>query len=259
MANQGWSDQEVKLLITYATEPREELLRRLPGRKIEGIQKKARDLGFKLRRGTWTIRRLARESGYERCQIERAARALSVRRRKSYINNRGERAASNAHAAISDENADRILEYLRQEGAGELFISHHGGPTHRWSLRTTWQACRLCGTNGTSPGNRHGGQGLCVRCYQRASYKVGAQNIEAYIAEVKNDGRLHILRNAWSRYWKRCRLCRTRSKAGNHEHEAKGLCSWCYRMACRTLGPPMVEDYIAQVMAGSRQHHGRPR
>jgi hypothetical protein len=177
------------VLINYATEPREKLLRRLPGRKIEGIWLKARLLGFKLRRGTWTVRRLARASGYERCHIERAVKALGVRRGKPRRNKNGDRAGPNAHSAISDENAQRALEYLRQEGAGELFISGHNEPTHRWSLRTKWKACRLCGTNGTSPGNRYGGQGLCRRCYHRVRHKVGAENVEAYILAEGDRGR----------------------------------------------------------------------
>lgn len=92
-----------------------------------------------LSRGSWSLRRFARETGYSISQLRRAQRALRQKWRRT-----GRRGSF----LLSDDQVDEILEWLKHD---------YWDPKHRLYV------CLWC----RSAGRPHRAVGLCSRCYYR--------------------------------------------------------------------------------------------
>lgn len=150
-----WTKGEISILeqlvgnASYST-----LQKRLQGRSLESIKKKARQLGFTLSRGTWTLNRVMQETGYNWKQIYRARDVLN-----QYWRRATETKAKHGKFLITDEQALEIMDYLKREHYP--FTSRYGQPTLRWSRYHT--ICSSC----KSTKRPHYGRGMCESCWKR--------------------------------------------------------------------------------------------
>lgn len=121
-----------------------ELMELLPRRNRVAIERRCYELGFSPTQGTYTRGRIERETGYDWRQIRRARDAIGqVWKRyglRKYM--------------ISEEQVYEIIEYLKNE-------------TRKWSRQYDLDSCIACGASGTGERDRHSGDGLCKRCWDR--------------------------------------------------------------------------------------------
>lgn len=121
-----------------------ELMQELPRRNREAIERRCYELGFTPTQGTYTRGKIERDTGYDWRQIRRARDALGQEWKRYGLRK----------YMISDEQVQDIIEYLRTE-------------TRKWSKRYNLDQCVVCGTNGDGERERHSGDGLCKRCWDR--------------------------------------------------------------------------------------------
>lgn len=124
-----------------------ELMEMLPRRTRAGIESRCRKLGFSPTQGTFTRLGIERETGYDWRQIRRAKDAIGqVWKRygiRKYI--------------ITEDQLDDIIEYLKNE-------------TTKWSKQWDLDGCRQCGVSGTADSDRHSGDGLCKKHWDKRRY-----------------------------------------------------------------------------------------
>ncbi len=121
-----------------------ELMELLPRRNRVAIERRCYELGFSPTQGTYTRGRIERETGYDWRQIRRARDGIGqVWKRyglRKYM--------------ISDDQVQEIIEYLKNE-------------KRRWSRQYGLDACIICNASGNSERERHSGDGLCKRCWDK--------------------------------------------------------------------------------------------
>ena len=124
-----------------------ELMEILPSRTRAAIESRCRKLGMAPTQGTFTRCGIERDTGYDWRQIRRARDALGQTWKRYGVRK----------YIITEDQLDDITEYLKHE------------PT-KWSKRWNLDACRVCGTNGTSDSERHSGDGLCKSDWDKRRY-----------------------------------------------------------------------------------------
>jgi hypothetical protein len=121
-----------------------ELMDLLPRRNRVAIERRCYELGFSPTQGTYTRGRIERETGYDWRQIRRARDAIGQTWKRYGLRK----------YMISDDQVIEIIEYLKNE-------------KRKWSRQYDIDCCVQCRASGTGERERHSGDGLCKRCWDR--------------------------------------------------------------------------------------------
>lgn len=151
-----------------------------PDRTYEAVLRMASRLGFTLHQGTWTLRRLMDETGYNQKQIFRARDELRQHWMRTDYKDRshlvdGVRRGGTRYL-ISDEQALAIIDYLKDEHKRYKYTSRHGTPRLRWAKG--YDCCQDCGTTKRP----HYGKGCCQPCLKLR--KRGVVNVAAVLRRL---------------------------------------------------------------------------
>ena len=138
----GWSALRKRTSKSGVVDPAKEDDPKL--RTKAAIQEKIRRTfnGGGITRGSYTVNQAERETGYDRTQLKRAAKALSQR---------WSRTAKGGNYLISAEQIEDIVAWLAHD---------------YWSIRLELYCCEGCGTDT----QEHYRFGLCRRCFTRLYY-----------------------------------------------------------------------------------------
>lgn len=163
-----WTKQEDNVLIENADSAY--ITSKLPGRSLEAIRKRARELGFFLFQGTWTLQKICRETGYNWKQVQRAKKSLKQAWKK-------ESGGKSSRFVIQDWQVDAIVEFLANEKTPFCGTRRDGTPFPKSAWSTHFDRCQRCGTQGTKTTQRHAGRGLCFLCNRHLR---GTEELEKY-------------------------------------------------------------------------------
>lgn len=125
-----------------------ELLDMLPRRNRVAIERRCYELGYSPTQGTYTRGKIERETGYDWRQIRRARDAIGQIWKRYGLRK----------YMITEDQVQEIVEYLRIE-------------KRKWSRQYNIDNCIQCGTSGTGERERHSGDGLCKRCWDRRRHQ----------------------------------------------------------------------------------------
>lgn len=140
-----WSREEDLILIKNCGQLSIfELMELLPRRNRVAIERHCYELGYSPTQGTYTRGKIERDTGYDWRQIKRARDA---------IGQNWKRYGSRKYMITWDQ-VQEIIEYLKNE-------------TRKWSKHYGLDGCRVCGATGSTERERHSGDGLCKRCWDR--------------------------------------------------------------------------------------------
>jgi len=121
-----------------------ELMQLLPRRNRVAIERHCYELGYSPTQGTYTRGKVERDTGYDWRQIRRARDALG-QNWKRY---------GSRKYMITWDQVEEIIDYLKNE-------------TRKWSKQYGLDSCRVCGADGNTERERHSGDGLCKKCWDR--------------------------------------------------------------------------------------------
>lgn len=211
------AEDEHTLMWWWGNEPPEKTAERV-GRTMYGCQQKIYKLlgrGGHLT-GFVTLNQLSGWHGRSTQTYLKAAKELRVQFRTHRTG------SGRVWRLFSEEQADQILEHLNRPAK---FLTQAGVEVHRWAR--DFDQCIHCKTDGTDYQQRHGGNGLCIRCHQR--WRRGT-------IKVSSLPPFGALRKRWSIKYDCCIACATTSR----QHAGKGLCDACKRKVKRGLLEPLL-------------------
>ena len=150
-----WTKEEDSQLIFYWGNRSTEWISKKLGRTVKACEKRMLMItgSRSIKRGKWTQRSLAEETGFTYPQIRWAVEELGLQVKRPPNKNRTKKAKKarpwdNKAWLIDDEQADKIIEWLCR---------------YRWMKNNKYPNCRDCGTKDTP----HKGKGLCKRCHSK--------------------------------------------------------------------------------------------
>lgn len=146
-----WSRDQELGLVNHLGVAGQAKLERKTGQSLKAIQAKAhRSFGtYSITRGTYSLREVARETGYIRTQLFRAQRALRQRWHRTKVGGR---------FMITLAQLDELVEWLR---------------TDYWSARHALYGCVWC----TTEDRPMHAAGLCARCYHNYRRRCAAAGL----------------------------------------------------------------------------------
>lgn len=162
------AEEDAKLSFDWGVFRVETIARKL-GRPRGGVVERAKRLQLgSPARGTVTVVGLSGKTGYGKTQIKNAARQLGITIGRRVTLNRAKRGGAR-HTAIDEEDAERIVDFLKGRPDGTRIRAEHKGAWNelgRGGHRKP-PACVACGTNERP----HYAKDLCRGCYEKMSRK----------------------------------------------------------------------------------------
>lgn len=116
--------------------------------------------------GVFTQDELSKKTGYHIGTLARARDSLG-QKWKRY----GKKDAANHAYMITEDQADEIVEFLKEEGNLDNlpFVTQDNLRSAKWSF--AFDKCTECSTNGNEPHQRYHGNGMCSRCWGKNYYR----------------------------------------------------------------------------------------
>lgn len=121
-----------------------ELMDLLPRRNRVAIERRCYELGFSPTQGTYTRLKIERDTGYDWRQIRRARDAIGQQWKRYGVRK----------YMVTFDQVQEIIEWLKNE-------------KRKWSRQYNIDNCVKCGASGTGEREKHSGDGLCKRCWDR--------------------------------------------------------------------------------------------
>jgi len=148
-----WTNEEISKLIFYWGNRPKEWISKEINRTIKACEKRMlMATGSRsIKRGKWTQRSFAEETGFTYSQIKWAVEELRLQVKQPPNKNRTKEAKKarpwdNRAWLIDEEQYDKIIEWLCR---------------YRWMKNNKFPGCRDCGTKDIP----HKGKGLCRKCH----------------------------------------------------------------------------------------------
>lgn len=212
-AKRRWTKEDDQRLVWYWGSRRPEAVAKLLGRSVEACRLRVHKLTGRSssRRGIYSQSQLARETGYNRADIRRAAAALNIMTR----------AQRNQAWRINEDQRERILDYLATEEGSFTGVTVREAATDMGVRHETvldW--CRRLGIDHKK--GRHIGQ-LTGEEVERV--RTAIKRSQARKTEVIS-----------GKSWALKHDCCTRCGTDERPHKAKGMCLACYTADYRKRG-----------------------
>lgn len=252
-----WSDEEVATLRFWWGElsPRQ-IADRLQ-RKVVAIELKARALGLgSPNQDCYTVRGIAKETGYSEFRIRSAAKFLGIEIARAFPNaGRGKPRYKSKwkRTRLSAEDREDILAFLKKHPDGQYIIKTPDASV--WGVVGRPPACLTC----KSTERPHYSKGFCRKCYNCAW---GTGDRPAACLRCKTtEGRYHgkglcgrCHRISWG-IGGRPDACKRCGKTEN-QHYGAGHCAHCYKRVF-TWGVAGRPEACVTCKSNKRTYHGQ--
>jgi len=173
MGGRAWTASERKRVLLWWCEVDIGYIAKQLHRSPKAVEHVARQMGLRTTRYTETLQRFSDRTGYTDKQVLKAVRALGMNLRrqarvsvpaKGLAQKRHTKGGSAAARAITEEQGERIVQWLREQTA-HCWRLQSGGKVRDgvWGVGRKPKACIVCDTTD----HPHEAKGKCQRCYDR--------------------------------------------------------------------------------------------